>query len=233
MSAAAPTRRAALSNMTTNQQQLKETREASQAFRGRDRSRQCRLYRLFQSTFCGRHRPALVEVQTENHKRAGNRTDERRQATCGDNPQEQISPPNHRAARHRGSGSFPSLLEALRINKSAANVNICDSVVRSWPTYTAYPIDLLYYLLSARLMVDVPSSPANGSIPLGKSGILRIYRRGRYDDWITWQSYGRRIPKVLVDKGDWLLDLHAPIQFEDDSGQLVDTVNEVFERSIA
>lgn len=52
---------------------------------------------------------------------------------------------------------------------------------------------------------------------------------GGYDDWTNWQSFGRPIPKEQVGNKDWSKDLLAPARFEDDKGEIVETVKPALE----
>ncbi|KAM0430999.1 hypothetical protein ACHAPT_005633 [Fusarium lateritium] len=53
---------------------------------------------------------------------------------------------------------------------------------------------------------------------------------GDYDKYTHWQSYGRRVPKDMVEKKYWQMDPLAPVRLVNDSGEVVETVTNTFKR---
>ncbi|KAK7408436.1 hypothetical protein QQX98_009421 [Neonectria punicea] len=56
------------------------------------------------------------------------------------------------------------------------------------------------------------------------------YGWGGYDEYTTSQSFGRRVPKDMVEKQNWPIDLLSPFGFTNESGEVVETLSQPFTR---
>lgn len=52
---------------------------------------------------------------------------------------------------------------------------------------------------------------------------------GGYDELTSWQSFGRRVSKDMVEKQDWPSTSLPPVRFLNDSGKVVKTIQMLFE----